>query len=215
MGNFKPLLLGILSPLLTIQSPKEQKALEAIASIVVIGGVQLRRLFNLDKSRVKRMVARKMIVRHEIKKGSQSIPIYTIGKTGANKIMPKYIENYWVEYNAEEVLKRLVFFQLCYIFNDAKVLPAPSPFVGTLSRNRNNFYVYVTRGKVDDLMMFLKWRSFSERIIIVTESFNFLKPLEVFIKSSQLKIRATTDEHLKLREALFYRFSGDKWVLEK
>lgn len=46
------------------QSEKEQRALEAIASVGVIGGLQLRRIFNLDKQRIKRMEARHMIVRH-------------------------------------------------------------------------------------------------------------------------------------------------------
>lgn len=184
------------------QSVKEQKALEAIASVGVIGGAQLRQLFNLDKIRVKRMVVRKQLVRHELKRGNQSIPIYTIGKSGANKIMPVYIENYWAEFNAEEVLKRLAFFQLCYWFENAKIMPSPSPFTASLRMNNNEFNVYVTRGKVEDLMMFLKWQPFTGRIIIIAETLNQLKPLEIFIKG--LKIRVIIDKELTEQTFKFY-----------
>lgn len=38
------------------ESPKERRALEALACIGVIGGLQLSRLFSLDKKRKKKMV---------------------------------------------------------------------------------------------------------------------------------------------------------------
>ena len=31
-------------------------------------------------------------------------------------------------------------------------------------------YIYVLRGDIQDLMVFLKWREFNERMIIITES---------------------------------------------
>ena len=48
------------------ESPKERKALEALAAVGLIGGAQLSRLFSLDKKRLKRMVIEKKIVRHEL-----------------------------------------------------------------------------------------------------------------------------------------------------
>lgn len=198
------------------QSIKEQKALEAIASIGVIGSVQLRRLFKLDKSRVKRMVGRKMLVRHELKRNGQVIPVYTIGKAGANKVMPVYIENYWLEWNIEEVLKRLVFFQFCYLFENSniKIMPSPNPFIGSLKLNKNIFHVYITRGKIDDLMMYLKWKNVSERIIIIAENLNQLKPLEIFLKEVHLKVRVTTDEQLKKESPLFFKYIDNQWIEE-
>lgn len=187
------------------QSAKEQKALEAIASVGVIGGAQLRQLFNLDKGRVKRMVARKQLVQHELKRDDKLIPIFTIGKLGANKIMPKYIENYWVKFNKEEVLNRLAFFQLCYLLENVIIKPSPEPFAGTLKINNNEFYVYATRGKVDDLALFLKWKPFSGKIIIITETLNQLKPLEIFIKGQ--KVRAITDRELKEQINIFYHLN--------
>ncbi|WP_155982714.1 hypothetical protein [Paucisalibacillus sp. EB02] len=202
------------------QSEKEQRALEAIASVGVIGGLQLRRLFNLDKQRIKRMEARHLIVRHEIKTKDKIIPIYTIGKSGANKIMPKFIGNYWVEYDTEDVLNRMAFFQLCTLFDGVKINPSPSPFIASLKINGNDFYVYATRRNMNDLMMFLKWKPFSERIIIVTEELNYLRPLKPFINSDKMKVRAITDEAIKEGTPMFYRIYEDKensiinWVSE-
>ena len=192
------------------QSQKEQKALEAIASVGVIGGAQLKRIFNIDKQRLKRMVGRKLIVQHELMRGNTLIPIYTIGKHGANKIMPQYEENYWVKFNAEEVLKRLAFFQLYDLFDKVSILPSPEPFVGTMSMNGNDFYVYVTRGNTEDLMMLFKWKSFSGRIIIITETLNYLKPVEAFLPG--LKVRVITDQELKSKCLKFYHLQENMWI---
>lgn len=200
------------------KSIKEQKALEAIASVGVIGSAQLRRLFKLDKKRIKIMVGRKMIVRHELYRNQRLIPVYTIGKAGANRVMPTYIENYWLEWTPEEVLKRLLFFQLCYLFENIKIMPAPSPFIGTIEMKKNPFFVYVTRGKVDDLSMFLKWQPMTERMIIITENLNHLKPIEMYIPTKNLKVRAITDELLMSDNPYFYCFKKDeeeyRWVVE-
>lgn len=192
------------------QSKKEQKALEAIASVGVIGGAQLKRIFNIDKQRLKRMVGRKLIVQHELMRGNTLIPIYTIGKHGANKVMPQYEGNYWVKFNTEEVLKRLAFFQLSDLFEKTTILPSPDPFVGTLRMNGNEFYVYVTRGNTEDLMMFLKWKSFSGRMIIITETLNYLKPVEAFLLG--LKVRVLTDRELKEKNLRFYHLQEKEGV---
>ncbi len=66
------------------ESPKERKVLEAIAAVGLIGGgAQLSRLFSLDKKRLKRMVIEKKIVRHEIHRNKQVIPVFTLGINGA------------------------------------------------------------------------------------------------------------------------------------
>jgi hypothetical protein len=76
--------------------------------------------------------------------------------------------------------------------------------------NNNDFYVYVTRGNVEDLMIFLKWKSFSERIIIITETLNYLNPLIAFIK--ELKVRVITEQELKESLHKFYHLRENKWV---
>ena len=92
------------------ESPQERKALEALAAIGLIGGTQLSRLFSLDKKRLKRMVIEKKIIRHEIHRNKQVIPIYTLGINGAviAGLNDCYESNYWVEYNIMEKLSVLV-----------------------------------------------------------------------------------------------------------
>lgn len=195
-------------------SPKEEKVIKAFTSVGVIGGAQLSRLFNMDKGRKKKMAREGKIIRHEMHKDKQIIPIFTLGPTGAEMILLEdYEHGYWVEYNVPEVLKRLLFIELYGKFPKAKILPAPSPFAGAIQFKRNLFYVYVVRGDMQDLLMHLKWKPFAERMLIVTESLNHLQPLNVF--AEDLKIRVTTDDDLKgdFRD-LFYCWDEGRWVKE-
>lgn len=196
------------------ESSKEQRALQALGAIGVIGGSQLSRIFlNHDKNRLKRMVRERKLIRHEIQKNKQLIPVYTLGPSGAKIAqVPKYEENYWVKYKAEDVIKRLLFFQLYERFPKVKIVPAPSPFVGAISFKGNLYHVYVVRGEVQDLLMYLKWHTFTERMIVITESLNHLQPLNAF--ASELKVRVTTDQDLRDDlQTLFYHWGGC-WVKE-
>lgn len=203
------------NPYVNGESPREQKALQALGAVGVIGSSQLMRLFlNRDKNRRKRMVREKKLVRHEIRRNNQSIPIYTLGPNGAPIAkVSEYEDNYWVTYKVEDVLKRLLFFQLYAKFPKARIVPAPSPFVGAISFKSNLFYVYVIRGDMQDLLVHLKWHPFTERMIILTESLNHLQPLNAF--APDLKVRVTTDQDLRgdLRN-LFYFWDGNDWVKE-
>lgn len=176
---------------------KEKVALEAIASIGVIGGLQLSRLFQLNKKQISKMVYQGKLIRHEIKRNKMIIPVYTLGSAGITHIIPKNIENYWTEYSKEEVLKRLSFFQFYELFPKgiARIAPAQKPFSGAIYVKQTPFFVYVARGNIDDLILFLKYQSFTERLMIVVESLEELKPLNLFVNG--LKVRATTDEDLK------------------
>lgn len=199
------------------ESKKDQEILEAIACVGVIGGLQLKNLFNVDRQHIKKMMQRHLLVEHQIwKNNDKAIPIYTIGKAGANKIMPEYKQNYWMEMNVEDVLKCLSFFQFCYLFQDKEVsiLPAPEPFSGSVQMDGKLFLIYVTRGKVEDLLMFLKWRkNFSDRIFIITESISYLKGLDVFIETLSLKVRVVLDKDLKDRTSMFYYYQqGKGWM---
>lgn len=181
------------------ESRKERKALEALASVGVIGGVQLTRLFSLDKKRLKRMAMEKKIVRHEIHRNKQVIPIYTLGINGAvvAGLNDCYESNCWVEYKTEDVLKRLLFFQLFQHFSESKVLPTQEPFSGAIQFQGKPIYVYVVRGDVNDLLMYLKWsgKHFKERLIIITESIRHLKPLNVHAGTFKLRVAFDVDLH--------------------
>ena len=164
------------------ESPKELKALEALADVGLIGGTQLSRLFLLDKKRLKRMIIEKKIVRHEIHRNKQVIPIFTLGINGAvvAGLNDCYESNHWVEYKIEDVLKRLLFFQLIQHFPESSILPTQEPFSGAIQFRGKPIYVYVVRGDVNDLLMYLKWsgKYFDERLIVITESIRHLQPIK-------------------------------------
>jgi len=210
-------LSSVSPPRLIGGSPKEIRAAKAIASIGAIGGVQLSRIFfNRDRKRGPRMAKTYRLVRHEIIKGKQPIPIYTLGPNGAIMAgLSDYEVNYWVTYRVEDVLKRLLFFQLYDKFPDAPpILPAPPPFIGTILFQEKPLYVYVVRGKIEDLLMYLKWHSLRERMIIITESLHHLEPFNMF--ASELKVRVTTDLDLKGDfDELFYQWTENGWMKEK
>jgi len=201
------------------ESPKEQKALHAIAKIGLIGGRQLFHLFSLDKKRLKKMEREKKIVRHELRRENQIIPIYTLGIAGS--VITKhsaYEENHWVEYRVEDVLKRLLFFKFYEYFNDLPIIPTVEPFVGAIDLKNNPLYVYVVRGDTADLLNYLKWKThtFNGRLIIITENLRHVKP---FIMHTQnLKMRITTDSDLmqsnSMRE-LFYFMNKDGEIVKE
>lgn len=192
------------------ESPKERKALEALAAVGVIGGAQLFRLFSLDKKRLKRMVAEKKIVRHEIHRKKQIVPIYSLGINGEviAGLNDCYESNYWVEYKIEDVLKRLLFFQLFQHFPESKVLPTQEPFSGAIQFHGKPIYVYVVRGDVNDLLMYLKWggKHFNERLIIITESIRHLQPLKVTAETLKLRVAVDVDlrDDIEDLQKLFY-----------
>ena len=101
----------------------------------------------------------------------------------------------------------------------ANVGTAPKPFTGALELNGNLLYVYCTRGETKDLQMLLKWKPFTERMIIVTERIQHLKPLDLFLQDRKLKIRAITDEQLLMERPQFYTYQENEdkvfeWILE-
>lgn len=181
------------------ESPKERKALQALACVGVIGGLQLSRLFFLDKTRLKKMVYQKKIIRHEIKKNNQIIPIYTLGVNGAIiGEVTGYENNYWLEYRIEDVLKRLLFFKLYEHFPYAKLFPSPNPFVASFIDKGKHYYVYVVRGAVDDLARFLKWNTFKDRLLIIVENENHLNLLAPFLE--EIEVRIAFDKTLNEKE---------------
>ena len=159
------------------------------------------------------MVIEKKIVRHEIHRNKQVIPIYTLGINGAvvAGLNGCYESNYWVEYKTEDVLKRLLFFQLYKHFPESKVLPTQEPFSGAIQFQGERIYVYVVRGEVNDLLMYLKWRGqhFDERLIVITESIRHLQLLKSI--ADTLKVRVTVDVDL-LNDTKNFRIFFILWM---
>ncbi len=205
------------------ESQKELLAIQALATVGVIGGQQLQRIFSIDKKRLKSMTIEQKIVRHEIKSGNQIIPIYTLGMNGAVMagIEDSYALNYWVSYKTEDVLKRILYFQLYKHFDtgssQSMAHPTPKPFVGAITLRDKPFYVYVVRGDTNDLNMFLKWNEgFNERVIVLTESLRHLEPLKWVL--SNLKVRIAVDADLMSEvehiQNLFYFMEEGEFVRE-
>lgn len=196
---------------------KEEKILESVASVGVIGGLQIKNLFKANKDHLQSLERRNLLVRHELKKDDREIPIYTVGKYGANKIMPEYRENYWLEMNTVQVLKCLSFFQFCQLFDDPEIIPAPEPFTAGIRLNDKPFYVYVERNGIKDLLLFLKWKKmFKERIFIITERLEYIEEIKIFMEQEMpLMLRVILDEQLKKREFTLYHYEQnhpDKWI---
>ena len=197
------------------ESPKERRALEALACIGVIGGLQLSRLFSLDKKRKKKMVAEKKLVRHDIQKNQQIIPVYTLGINGAKAAsIPGYENNYWLKYEMGDMLGKLLFFQLYEWFPGSRISPAVNPFEGVIFYKNKPLYIYSVKGNIQDLLVFLKWKEFSQRMIVITES---LKHLEELLHYGDIRIRAVLQQEARFsRERLdFYVKSGSEWAEEK
>jgi len=193
--------------------------LEALAAVGIIEGAQLFRLFSLDKKRLKRMVLEKKIVRHELIRNKQVIPIFTLGINGAviGGLEDSYESNYWVEYKVEDVLKRLLFFQLFKHFTESKVFPTSEPFSGAIGFKEKLIYVYVVRGDVSDLLMYFKWkgRYFNERFIIVTESLQHLQSAIPSIKDRKLRLIIDTELYKRntdLQNQFYLISEEDKFI---
>ncbi|MGG3451984.1 hypothetical protein ABER98_19395 [Domibacillus aminovorans] len=75
--------------------------------------------------------------------------------------------------------------------------------MGSIFVQNHPIYIYVLKGDVQDLMMYLKWRDFGGRMIIITESLNHLSTLKL---SEGLKVRVALEEELRnsCRGELFY-----------
>lgn len=198
---------------------KDFEIVNIIMSIGLIGGAQLSRL--LDKKNKRRTMQKKMslikkdlLVSHDIFLNNKKLSVFTAGTNAAKIIGVFRKKNYWLRYETEDVLKKLVFYELAQAFAEIKpvIFPAPDPYTGALKLNGEVFNIYITRGKVDDLLMHIKWEDkIHGKVIIVTDNLNYLKPLEGFI--DKLNVRITTDQdllHSPLSE-MFYQWKDGQW----
>jgi len=206
-----------------IESERERRALEAIAAVGLASGRQLFQVFGLDKRRVRRMVGQKRLVRHELRRAGKLAAVFTLGPGAGTYVPPGHMMNQWVGYPVEEVLKRILFFELYGMFPEgARVLPCASPFTGAIFFKEKPYYVYAVRGDMEDLLSFMKWNRFGERVLVVTERLGHLKPLDLFLMQGEFKMRAITDGDLgKDLHAVLHRYERDgeagaiRWLPER
>lgn len=205
------------------ESPKELRAIKSLAAVGVISGKQLKELFGLDRKRIKLMTLEHKLVRHTLKSDKQTIPVYTLGANGAVMagVADVYKMNYWMAYKIEDILKRLLFFQLYKHFQNcipnASVQPSPKPFVGAIELDGKQFYVYVVCGNTNDFNMFLKWNeTFSERIILLTESLRHLEPLKWVLSNHKCRIAMNADLFSEAGQfqSIFYFMEDGEFIRE-
>ncbi|RKJ51420.1 hypothetical protein D7X33_32205, partial [Butyricicoccus sp. 1XD8-22] len=148
-------------PILGQVASNEEKALKAIASVGLITANQLLNLYSLSSNKLTRMVKRNRIVQHEIVMNDKyRIAIYSLGINGAKIVgLPGYEVNYWVKYSIHDILKRLLFFSFYERFHQNELIPVPNPFMGAIIINDKPMFVYVVRGDLNDLSMYLKWNT--------------------------------------------------------
>lgn len=177
-------------PILGQVAAKEVEALKALSCVGLITSRQMFNLYGLTKKKLKRMVERHRIVPHELVLNEKHrITVYSLGVNGAKIAeMTGYEVNYWVRFQITDVLKRLLFFSFYERVYPSKLELAHDPFIAKIYINNNPMYVYVARGALDDIMMYLKWNEFNERLIIITESLSHLQQLKPFLQNIKLRV---------------------------
>lgn len=189
----------------------------------VIGGVQAQRIYlNNDKKKLKKATELKFLIKHEIIRGKNNIPIYTLGATGMVMSHGDLSEaNTWKTLDSKEVLKGLVFFQLYGSLkkedDKVRVGIAPDPFIASINRNGKEFHVLVVRGNENKINLFFKYETdhIPKRMLIVVEELSHLMPIQNTLKPYANRIRVTTDLDLSLPFAeMFYAFEDNSWIRE-
>jgi len=89
-------------------------------------------------------------------------------------------------------------------------LPTQEPFSGAIDYKGKPIYVYVVRGDVNDLLMYLKWRGKknNERLIVIVEAIRHLQQIKSFFQMFKLRIVVESDllSEVKDLQILFYKF---------
>lgn len=194
-----------------------------LAVVGLIGSVQVRRIyFSNNKNRLNKAVDLKYLKKHEMTRGNNKIPVFTLGAVGmciANGNMD--IANVWKTYNKYDVLRKLVFFQLYGSMkqedNKITMVNAEKPFEAVINRNGKDFHVLVVRGNENEINQFFRYEAdkIPKRILIVVEDLNQLMPLQNILKPFFYRIRVTTDHDLnEAFSQMFYQFKDNQWQKE-
>lgn len=207
-------------------SEDTQALIRDLAIIGVIGSVQTARIYwNMDKEKrqAKKSVELRYLKKHQLIREKTSIPIYTLGATGffIAGLDPESEANQWKKLKKNDVLERLVFFQLYAQLKeqDKKIFveAADGPFVGSINRNGKTFSILVVRGNENNINSYFRHESekLPERILIVAEELSHISPINDAIKPFLNRIRLTTDRDLKEPfEKMFYQYRDNTWQKE-
>ena len=195
-----------------------------LAIVGVIGSSQCKRLYVRSNSaeKISKALDLGLLKKHELVRGNQIIPLYTLGATGMCLAGLDYKDyaNYWKKYTIQDVLQRLVFFQTYGQMKDVtdmEILESETPFVASLKINERLFNILVLRGNESIVANYFRYETdIPSQIIIITEGINHITPIQNVLSPFTDRIRLTTDERLKMPfEDMFYYFNeNNEWILE-
>ena len=197
------------------RSEKEELIIRRLKIFQIITHKQLRSRFNVSDKQIENMIHKKLIVQHSLLKNEQEWFIYTSGESS----------NYWLGYESEDVLKRLVgvdfYFELDHKLPfELKLLPSIQPFVYQIEMNQHVYEVYVDRRDTSELLHFIeRYQNVckGKRLFIVAEKINHLNCLVVALQTNGMKVRAITDNQLYEQACGFgfYGLNEGEWFLSK
>lgn len=197
------------------RSEKEEQILRHLKIFQVITQKQLRNRFKVSDKQIENMVSKKLVVQHSLFKNDREWFIYTLADTS----------NYWLGYEAEDVLKRLVGIDFYFELDlklpfELKLLPSIQPFVYQIEMNEHVYEVYVDRGDTSELLHFMeRYQSVckGKRLFIAAEMINHLNSLIVALQTNGMKMRAVTDIQLFKQGCGFgfYNLKENEWILSK
>jgi len=197
------------------RSEKEEQILRHLKVFQVITQKQLRNRFKVSEKKIENMVRKKLLVKHSLLKNEQEWLIYTLADTS----------NYWLGYETEDVLKRLVgvdfYFELDQKLPfDLKLLASVQPFVYQIEMNGHFYEVYVDRGDTSELLHYIeRYQGVCKerRLFIAGEKINHLNSLTVALQTNGIKVRAVTDGQLydKASSIGLYGLSEGGWIFYK
>lgn len=203
--------------------PSIATLVQDLALVGVIGSSQCKRLYIRSDSaaRISKALDLGVLKRHELIREKQIIPLYTLGPTGLYLAGLDHVEdaNYWKKYSTQDVLQRLVFFQMYGQMKDLgemEVLESENPFVARLKIKENEFAILVLRGNESLVADYFRYEiDIPSRILIIAEGINHLLPIQEVLTPFADRIRLTTDERLKMPFGnMFYYLHNNNWVLE-
>ena len=197
------------------RTEKEEHIMQHLNILQVITHKQLRLRFKASDKQIENMVRKQLLVKHRLFKNEQEWFIYSLLDAS----------NFWVAYQMEDVLKRLVGVDLYFELNqklpfELKLTASVYPFIYQIEMNGHLYEVYVDRGDTSDLLHFIERNQSvckGMRMFIAGEKVNHLNSLGVAIQSNTIKVRAVTDSKLyeKACPFGFYIPNGNEWVLSK
>lgn len=193
-----------------MRQPLEESGLRAIGNIGCIGSVQMARLFHWRRHHVRRMLAEKKLVQHELKKNKNTIPVFTLGPRSIQLLKSDITINEWRHWEIASILRKLVFFQFCCALQDKQkafhIQSAALPFTGKVKIGEDLRYVFVLRGESNVSAIKRELARCPQPIIVLAEKLEDVFPYSDVLSSAYLLL----DTDLR-GEYTFFRQIGGVW----